>query len=206
MPFLSWHSPTQSSPRKCIERQSPECAFDSPEWDLLSTVAGADGIMRELMTYCERGHTIGSNTALLPEASDAAISGATVADGESGDTDFPFMDMKTLLTAGERSVCPESYGYKLTGVPDGMGAMLLDDETVRVMYQSESYGPIRFESFPAAMNDGAFTMGGSRVQYVVSCVVVNALFAFSFHFFSSASAVCFFAGLRPRNDGRLHEG
>ncbi|KAL3913890.1 MAG: hypothetical protein SGARI_000418 [Bacillariaceae sp.] len=122
--------------------------------------------MRGLKTYCESGHSVGSNTALLPEAADAAISGALVEDGASGDTDFPFMDMKTLLTAGERSVCPESYGYKLTGVPDGMGAMLLDDETVRVMYQSESYGPIRFESFPKAMNDGTFTMGGSRVQYV----------------------------------------
>ena len=123
--------------------------------------------MRGLMDYCENGNSIGSNTGLLPEAADASITGANIADGESGDTDFPFMDMKVLLSAGERSVCPESYGYKLTGVPDGMGAMLLDDNTVRVMYQSESYGPLRFESFPAAMNEGSFTMGGSRVQYVV---------------------------------------
>lgn len=128
---------------------------------------GAAEMRRGLEDYCENGYTIGSVTALLPEAADASISGATIADGESGDTDFPFMDMKVLLTAGERSVCPESYGYKLTGVPDGMGAMLIDDDTVRVMYQSESYGPLRFESFPAAMNDGSFTMGGSRVQYVV---------------------------------------
>lgn len=126
----------------------------------------SDPIVDGLKTYCEQGHSVGSNTALLPEASDAAAVGAIVQDGMSGDTDFPFMDMKVLLSAGERSVCPESYGYKLTGVPDGMGAYLIDDDTVRVVYQSESYGPLRYESFPAPMNGGSFTMGGSRVQYV----------------------------------------
>lgn len=127
---------------------------------------GSEVVFEGLQDYCDYGNAVGSNTALLAEASDAAVTGATVADGMSGDTDFPFMDMKVLLSSGERSVCPESYGYKLTGVPDGMGAMLLDDDTVRVMYQSESYGPIVFESFPAPMNEGSFTMGGSRVQYV----------------------------------------
>lgn len=155
-----------SSPRKCVEQADLECNFNGPEWDILLSVANSDTIVDGYKAYCESGNTIGSNTAMLPEAADAAVSGAPVVDGESGDTDFPFMDIKVLLSAGERSVCPESYGYKLTGVPDGMGAMLLDDDTVRVMYQSESYGPLRFESFPAPMNGGTFTMGGSRVQYV----------------------------------------
>lgn len=154
-----------SSPRKCTEA-ALECDLNGPEWSILNSIPMADTIFQGLQTYCDSGMRVGSNTALLPEAADAAISGATIEDGMSGDTNFPFMDMKTLLSAGERSVCPESYGYKLTGVPDGMGAYLLDDDTVRVVYQSESYGPLRFESFPAAMNDGSFTMGGSRVQYV----------------------------------------
>jgi len=142
------------------------CAYDGPEWDILASIPLAEKIFEGLKSYCENGDTVGSNTALMAEASDAAVTNATVKDGMSGDTDFPFMTMKTLISAGERSVCPESYGYKLTGVPDGMGAMLLDDDTIRVMYQSESYGPLVYESFPAAMNAGNFTMGGSRVQYV----------------------------------------
>ena len=150
----------------CVETQELDCNLEDPEWILMRTIPLAETIFDGLQTYCDSGESIGSNTGLLPEASDASITGAPVVDGMSGDTDFPFMDMKVLLSAGERSVCPESYGYKLTGVPDGMGAMLLDDDTVRVMYQSESYGPLRFESFPAAMNGGNFTMGGSRVQYV----------------------------------------
>ena len=142
------------------------CTFDGPEWAILSSIVRADQVHDDLVKYCETGHSVGSNTALICEASDAAVSGATVEDGKSGDIDFPYMDIKVLVTAGERSVCEDSYGYKLTGVPDGMGAMLLDDDTVRVMYQSESYGPLLFESFPAPMNGGNFTMGGSRIQYV----------------------------------------
>ena len=41
-------------------------------------------------------YPIGSISALIPEAADAGVSGATVADGESGDTDFPFGQWKVL--------------------------------------------------------------------------------------------------------------
>ena len=166
------------NPRKCVDQTPPQCVFEGPDWELMETIPRYENLVQSLMDYCEIGHAIGSNTGLLPEASDASVSGAPVVDGESGDTDFPFMDMKTLLSAGERSVCADSWGYKLSGVPDGMGAMLLDDDTVRVMYQSESYGPLRYESFPAPMNDGSFTMGGSRVQYVVR---INLCICFGFH-------------------------
>ena len=42
-----------------------------------------------------------------------------------------------LATVGEYD---KASGYMLVGVPDGMGAYLLDETTVRVVFQSESYG------------------------------------------------------------------
>jgi hypothetical protein len=81
-------------------------------------------------------------------------------------SDFPFVDMKVLASMGERSVCPDSLGEKLVGVPDGIGAYLVDDDTVRVVFQSESYGPIRFESYGFPVNDGSARVGGSHVQYI----------------------------------------
>jgi hypothetical protein len=106
----------------------------------------ANGVVSGLMQYATEGLTIGSIVDLLPEASDASITGAPVIDGKSGDTDFPFGPLKAIATVGERSVCPESNGQKVVGVPDGLGAYLSDDETVRVIVQSESYGPLQFES------------------------------------------------------------
>lgn len=94
------------------------------------------------MQYLQEGLTIGSITDLIAEANDASVTGATVLDGKSGDTNFPYGNLKPIATVGERSVCEESQGEVLTGVPDGMGAYLYDDDTVRVIYQSESYGPI----------------------------------------------------------------
>lgn len=109
-------------------------------------------------------HPIGSITALIPEAADAAISGATVADGESGDTDFPYGNLKPLATVGEVSVCDDSMGEMIVGVPDGLGAYLKDDTTVRMIVQSESYGPLRYESYPFPVNNGKATFTGSHVQ------------------------------------------
>jgi hypothetical protein len=106
----------------------------------------AGGVVSGLMQYATEGLTIGSIVDLLPEASDASITGAPVIDGKSGDTEFPFGPLKPIATVGERSVCPESNGQKVVGVPDGLGAYLSDDETVRVIVQSESYGPLQFES------------------------------------------------------------
>jgi hypothetical protein len=57
-------------------------------------------------------------------------------------------------------------GFKLNGVPDGVGAYLEDDGTVRMVYQSESYGPILYETSPYDVNSGAAKMGGSTIHYI----------------------------------------
>jgi hypothetical protein len=103
-------------------------------------------IMAGLEQFAQDGIIIGSTTALIPEASDAAVAGATVADGESGDINFPHGILKPIATVGERSVCEGSVGFKITGTPDGLGAYLPNDTTVRVLVQSEGYGPLRVES------------------------------------------------------------
>ena len=80
--------------------------------------------------------TIGEVTALMPEAS-TAQSASQLKDGQSGDVAFPFMGgMKALATVGE---IDKTTGESLTGYPDGNAAWLLDDKTIRVAYQSESY-------------------------------------------------------------------
>ena len=60
------------------------------------------------------------------------------------------------------------HGDSYTGVPDGMGAYLVDDNTLRVIVQSESYGPVtRYETWPYPTNrdSGLATFTGSHVQY-----------------------------------------
>ena len=54
----------------------------------------------------------------------------------------------------------------IVGVPDGLGAYLYDDDTVRVVVQSESYGPLRYESYPFFVNEGAASFTGSHLQFV----------------------------------------
>jgi len=139
------------------------------------------------------GFTIGANTELIPEATDALYSNVTVVDGKSGDTAFPFGKMKPLATVGEYDICTGTFSRKIlaqlvemilddcsnnlfpliffagdniVGVPDGMGAYLLDDETVRVVVNSESYGPLDFESRPYYVNGGSVSFTGSHIQYV----------------------------------------
>lgn len=99
------------------------------------------------------------------EATDAAYSSTgVVADGHSGDTEYPFGSIKVLATVGEYL---PSTGFMLVGVPDGMGSMLLDATTARVIFQSESYGPItRGESHPFAVNPSGASFTGSHVMYV----------------------------------------
>ena len=123
-----------------------ELEYDSGTIGLLATIANGEEIRAGLKQYKDEGVYIGSTTALIPEASDAAATGARIQDGQSGDVDFAFGNLKPLATIGERSVCDASLGEKIVGVPDGLGAYLIDDETVRVVVQSESYGPLRFES------------------------------------------------------------
>lgn len=152
----------QESARKCSADSLP--VLTEATVDILAY--GADDILEGYEQYQEDDLRVGSTTALLAEAADASATGIAPVDGESGDTDFPHGNLKVLATMGERSVCDDSSGQKLVGVPDGMGAYLADDDTVRVVFQSESYGPLRQETFPVVMNDGLSTMGGSHVQYI----------------------------------------
>merc|ERR1719242_1361795 len=112
------------------------------------------------------GHLqLGSITEMIIEANDAGRVGAPVIDGLSGDTSFPYGDIKPILTVGEVNGCEENHGDVWVGVPDGMGAYLYDDETVRVIVQSESYGPLYYESYPYYVNGNGASFTGSHVQY-----------------------------------------
>ena len=56
-------------------------------------------------------------------------------------------------------------GQALTGYPDGQAAWLADEDTVRVAYQSESYGTMSNETYRWVMDSGAeFT--GSHIHAV----------------------------------------
>jgi len=112
------------------------------------------------------GHLrLGSLTQLIPEANDAGRVGAVVLDGLSGDDKFPFGDIKPLFTVGEVNMCEENHGEVYVGVPDGMGAYLFDDDTLRIVVQSESYGPLYYESYPYFVNGNGASFTGSHVQY-----------------------------------------
>lgn len=131
-----------------VESGHPVCAdpgfnitFDENTLKIMSTMIGYEGLIAGLQQFQAEGITIGSTTALACEASDAAVSGAPIEDGQSGDIDFPHGNIKAIATGGERSVCASTYGLKIAGTPDGIGAYLPDDKTVRVVVQSEGYGP-----------------------------------------------------------------
>lgn len=120
--------------------------MDDNSKKIMMTIVNFQGVMDGFEQYSNEGLTIGSTTALIAEANDAGAVGGNIADGESGDTSFPHGNLKPIVTSGERSVCPMSYGQKFVGVPDGLGAYLADDKIVRLVVQSEGYGPIRYES------------------------------------------------------------
>ena len=94
---------------------------------------------------------------------------------KSGNTQFPYGVFKALATVGE--VDPARVGRKnpgrvraLTGVPDGSGAWLLDDDTVRIAYQSESQGSIwtrtpAGQTYPQIMKSGV-TFTGSKLHFI----------------------------------------
>ena len=104
--------------------------------------------------------TIGETTALVAEASTAG-DGFEIVDGQSADIDFPYINrMKALATVGE--VDPET-GMALTGWPDGNAAWLLDEDTIRLAYQSESYATMSTETYGWEMKSGVkFT--GSHIH------------------------------------------
>lgn len=116
--------------------------LDDDTEGLLNNIPGSSEFLKYFKLYSAEGYSIGSITDLIVEAADAAITGAPIEDGKSGDIAFPHGMIKSIVTAGERSVCDESRGEVVVGKPDGMGAYLLDDDTVRVLFQSESYGPL----------------------------------------------------------------
>lgn len=101
--------------------------------------------------------TIGQTTALIPEA---GLATTELKDGESANTNFPFAQFKALATIGEVDA---QTGMALTGYPDGHAAWLLDENTVRVMYQSESYATMgsapKPETYPWVMENGVSFTG-----------------------------------------------
>ncbi len=99
--------------------------------------------------------TIGETIALMPEASTANDPSALL-DGQSGDKNFPFARFKPLATVGE--VDPVT-GDALTGQPDGNAAFLKDDDTITVVYQSESYGLMSTQTYGWEMASGVSFTG-----------------------------------------------
>ncbi|TPX27358.1 calcium-binding protein [Cylindrospermopsis raciborskii GIHE 2018] len=104
---------------------------------------------------------IGETTALIPQAG-ASTAPEHLLDGGSGDTDFPYGKFKAIATVGE--IDPKT-GHVLTGWPDGQAAWLLDEDTIRVAYQSESYATFVKETYGWKMDSGvSFT--GSHVHVI----------------------------------------
>ena len=107
--------------------------------------------------------TIGQTTALIPEA---GLSLSPINDGQSGNVNFPHGDFKAIATIGE--VDPQT-NESLTGYPDGQAAWLTDNNTIRVVYQSESYATMgrapNPETYPWEMDNGvSFT--GSHIHTI----------------------------------------
>lgn len=107
--------------------------------------------------------TIGQVTALVAEASTADEPSESSRDGQSGDTNFPFIGrMKALATVGEVDA---RTGNALTGYPDGNAAWLQDEDTIRVVYQSESYATMSNQTYPWQMKSGV-TFTGSHIHTI----------------------------------------
>lgn len=105
--------------------------------------------------------SIGETTALIPHAG-SSYQPEDLQDGGSGDVDFPFGDFKVIASVGEED---PNNGHVLTGYPDGQAAWLKDDDTIRVAYQSESYGTLSNETYPWEMASGA-TFTGSHIHTI----------------------------------------
>ncbi len=102
--------------------------------------------------------SIGETTALIPQAG-SSEKPEHLQDGGSGDTDFPFGTFKALATVGE--IDPAT-GEALTGYPDGHAGWLVDENTIRVAYQSESYATLSSsegETYGWVMDSGAVFTG-----------------------------------------------
>ncbi|MEX1295878.1 MAG: calcium-binding protein [Candidatus Limnocylindrales bacterium] len=125
---------------------------------------GTAMVMAAAAPVAADGHIkgVGEVTALIAEAS-TATTPEQMTDGQSGDTEFPYIGtMKALATVGEMDA---ENGLGLTGYPDGHAAWLADDETVRAAYQSESYATMSSETYPWVMDSGA-SFTGSHIHTI----------------------------------------
>ncbi|EOD19865.1 hypothetical protein EMIHUDRAFT_458652 [Emiliania huxleyi CCMP1516] len=145
-----------------LNAQSSAVDFMTNVLHMADHTTPAATVMAEMMTNFK---PIGSHTQHICEATDILYADPAMdpVDGQSGDVNYPYGDIKVLLTVGEYL---PSNGYMLVGVPDGMGAMLKDDSTVRIVFQSESYGPMYYESYPFIVNPDGASFTGSHVMYV----------------------------------------
>ena len=153
---------------------------------------------------------IGTTTALMAEASTAEGTAEYNLDGQSGDIQFPFIGrMKAIATVGESD---PSTGRALTGYPDGQAAWLVDDQTVRIAYQSESYATMSSETYPWKMRNGVkFT--GSHIhtidydraamsEFLSNDLPASSMFKSSDHLFDTVYNV-FGDEVVPKNQGGL---
>jgi len=132
-----------------------------------NALAGLPGAMFLENVCADLAHLmpVGWRHAPICEASDAGSNASLLRDGEAGNLNFPHGRLKVLATVGEIN---ERTGAMLTGVPDGNGAYLLNNKTVRYIYQSESYGPLsRQESLPFFVNGPErVSLTGSHIHYI----------------------------------------
>jgi len=164
---------TPPAPRRLATTDG--CNIVPPTLEYLTTRYGIDpdtasADVLEALLMAVAGHNyIGYNDELIAEANDASRTNALVKDGYSGDINFPFGELKPIATVGEINMCEgsEAYGDSYTGVPDGTGAYLIDEDTVRIVVQSESYGTItQQETWPYKVNGGVATFTGSHVHFI----------------------------------------
>ena len=80
---------------------------------------------------------LGETTGLIAVATDTVTPHT---DNANGDVEWEYLQgMKVIATVGE---VDKTTLFPFTGYPDGHGAWLLDENTVRMAVQSESYGDV----------------------------------------------------------------
>jgi len=142
---------------------SPEgLEFVSTDSDGSGFLLAANEVSGTLDTYEINMKTIGETTALIPQAGTSTAPEHLI-DGRSGRTDFPNGTFKALATVGE---VDKTTGLALTGWPDGNAAWLLDDTTIRVAFQSESYATSSSQTYAQPLNNGKVTFTGSKTHYI----------------------------------------
>ena len=116
------------------------------------------------LDWQKQARPIGANTARLAESGDSMGEGKYTRDGQDGKTAFGFGPLAPILTIGEYD--PVS-GYVPVGVPDGIGAIRKDRDTMRMIYQSESYGHLEAGvSWQQYVNKNGAKFIGSHITYI----------------------------------------